>query len=279
MTLNEAAPYLRFADLLTFREKRPLSKTYDSRLFYVFRGAARLEIDGREIPFCRGNLLLFHPGKPYFFEPKPEIELIAMDFDYTQRYADPAVILPPVPIPVFDDAKVHEAPSFSDAAPLSDIVFLENASFLEAKLEEILQEFRLRRLFFREKSGSMLKNILFEIVRHELAGGNGKSVIDQIQSFVDDHIGKAVTNREIGEALFYNPNYLNRLMIRQTGMSLHRYILQRRLAKATQLLLTTQEPVGEIASKLGFYSASHFSNFFKRETGISPVRYRKKGSI
>lgn len=277
MTLNEAVPYLRFADLLSFREKRRLSKTYDCRLFYVFRGAAHMEIDGRNYSLCRGNLLLFVPNTPYFFEPSPEIEVIVLDFDYTQLQAEPSV-LPPCPVSLFDETKVHDSPVFSDAAALSGIVFMENASFLEARLEEIIQEFRLQRLFYREKGGSMLKSILFEIMRCELAGGSGKNVIDRILTFVDEHIGEPITNREIGEALFYNPNHLNRLMIRQTGMSLHRYILQRRLARATQLLLTTQEPVGEIASRLGFYSASHFSNFFKQETGISPVRYRKKGT-
>ncbi|MBP5289013.1 MAG: helix-turn-helix transcriptional regulator [Clostridia bacterium] len=279
MTLNDTIPYLRFADRLTFREKRMLSKTYDSRLFYIYRGEAHMELSGRAMDLVRGNLLTFPPNTPYFFTPAPEIELVALDFDLTQAYAEPSTVLPPCPVGAYDPARVHETPTLSDAPILSRPVFLENASFLEARLEEIVLEFRQQRLFFREKGGSLLKNLLFEIVRREMTGEGGKNVIDRVLSYVDEHIGEAITNAGIGEALYYNPNYLNRLMIRQTGMSLHRYILQRRLARATQLLLTTQEPVGEIAAKLGFYSASHFSNFFKRETGISPVRYRKKGTI
>ena len=279
MTLNDAIPYLRFADRLTFREKRTLSKTYDSRLIYIYRGAAHMEIGGREMDLVHGNLLTFPPDTPYCFTPAPEIELVALDFDLNQAYAEPATILPPCPVGAYDPTRVHETPTLSDAPILSRPFFLDNASFLEARLEEIVLEFRQQRLFFREKGGSLLKNLLFEIVRREMTGEGGKNVIDRVLAYVDEHIGEAITNAGIGDALFYNPNYLNRLMIRQTGMSLHRYILQRRLARATQLLLTSQLPVGEIAVRLGFYSASHFSNFFKRETGVSPARYRKSAAF
>lgn len=236
-----------------------------------------MEISGEKLALSRGNLLAFPPDTPYWFEPLPEIELVALDFDLTQRYAVPATVLPPCPVESFDKTRVHQAPVLTDAPVLSKFIFLENASFLETKLDEIVQELLQQRLFFREKGGSLLKDLLFEIVRSGMTGEDGKDVITRILSYVDDHIGESITNRDIGEALFYNPNYLNRLMIRQTGMSLHRYILQRRLAKATRLLLTSQLSINEIASQLGFYSASHFSNFFKQETGVSPARYRKAG--
>ena len=77
----------------------------------------------------------------------------------------------------------------------------------------------------------------------------------------------------------YNPNYLNRLVLGITGMSLHQYVLQRRLTRAAELLITTQLPVSEIAVNLGFHSASHFSGFFKKATGTTPAQYRKNGAL
>ena len=47
---------------------------------------------------------------------------------------------------------------------------------------------------------------------------------------------------------------------------------------AANLLLSTQRPIGEIALSLGFNSASHFSNYFKKEYGFPPQQYRN-GSI
>ena len=279
MLLNEMTPYVRFADILTFREKRGLSATYDSRLFYVLRGEAKMELAGRKIPFRRGNLITFPPQTPYYFVPEPEVTLIVFDFDPTLAWARHSDVLPPCPVDRFDGALVHRWSGFSDAPFFSDPVCLEHAAFLETKMQEIVLEFRQKRLFFREKSGAIFKELFIDLARSVSAGTEEKDVINRILEYVDEHLHEPVTNAEIGEALFYNPNYLNRIMLRQTGMSLHHYVLQRRLAIATRMLLTTSASVGEIAAELGFYSTSHFSNFFKKATGVTPARCRKNGAI
>ena len=68
-------------------------------------------------------------------------------------------------------------------------------------------------------------------------------------------------------------------MIQHTGMTLHQYVLQSRLECAMALLHTTDRSVNEIALELGFHSLSHFSNYFKKETGTTPVLYRKGGML
>ncbi len=279
MKLNEISPYIRFADILSFREARGDAVTYDSRLFYVLRGEAVMEIGGRKMRFCRGNLITFQPETPYRFTPDPEVTLIVFDFDPTLAWSDHSDFLPPCPPERFRAAEAHERSAYSDAPFFSAPVFLEHASFLETKMQEIVLEFRQKRLFFREKSGAIFKELYIDLARSISAGSEEKDVINRILEYVDQHIRESFTNAEIGEALFYNPNYLNRIMIRQTGMSLHRYVLQRRLAVATRLLLTTNEPIGAIASELGFYSASHFSNFFKKAAGVTPARCRKNGAV
>ena len=49
-----------------------------------------------------------------------------------------------------------------------------------------------------------------------------------------------------------------------------------RVEIAKSLLLETSAPVSEISAKIGCYDTSHFIRLFKKETGLSPTRFRKK---
>jgi AraC-like DNA-binding protein len=53
-------------------------------------------------------------------------------------------------------------------------------------------------------------------------------------------------------------------------------ILRDRLTlEAKRLLAHSEFTVGETAQRLGFLSAAQFSNWFKREAGVSPDQFRK----
>jgi len=227
----------------------------------------------------RGGLVLFQPGTVYSFAPQKEVTFAVFDFDFTHEYAERTEFLPPCPTASFEEERAHRRVEFSDAPCFSAPLFLENAVVLETKLEEIVQEFRQKRLLFRGKSSALFKEVLFDLARTVKVGNDARDVMTRLFQYVDEHIHEPIDNRAIGKALYYNPNYLNRLMHRQTGMSLHRYILQKRLNLAAKYLVSTSIPIGEIAVGLGFHSAAHFSNFFKKEMGTTPARFRKNGAV
>ena len=62
------------------------------------------------------------------------------------------------------------------------------------------------------------------------------------------------------------------------GISPGDYRISRRMDRARELLVSTQDPVKEIAYALGYPNASVFSLQFKREIGRSPENYRRGGS-
>ena len=75
--------------------------------------------------------------------------------------------------------------------------------------------------------------------------------------------------------MFLNPDYLDRRFKKDTGCSVNRYILKEQLEMAKKLLLYPDITVSEIAVRCGYANMSNFSAMFKRETGVSPVEYRK----
>jgi len=279
MELISCIPYIRFADQVHFSSQRGPSKTYDCRLLYAVQGKASVVLEGVRHTVHHGSLVMFQPGTEYTIFPQPSVTMVILDFDLTQDYTETTEFLLPCPASQFRQENAHQTVSFSDAPGLNTPLYLENALFLESAFQEIVSEFRKKRLYFRGKVSTQFKSILFELARATQLGSDNRGVVSKVLDYIEHNLSRPLTNKQIGEALNYNPNYLNRLILQHTGMSLHQYLLQRRLSLAAVLLQSTQQPVSEIALSMGFHSASHFSNYFKQATGTTPAQYRKNGTL
>jgi AraC-like DNA-binding protein len=55
----------------------------------------------------------------------------------------------------------------------------------------------------------------------------------------------------------------------------HQYFLRLKIEGASGMLISTTNPIAEIAEKFGFESPFHFSRVFKQYTGLAPHHYRK----
>ena len=59
------------------------------------------------------------------------------------------------------------------------------------------------------------------------------------------------------------------------GCSVGAYLRWLRVARAARRLAETEAPLAEVALAAGFADQSHFSNVFRRETGLSPSQFRR----
>ena len=59
------------------------------------------------------------------------------------------------------------------------------------------------------------------------------------------------------------------------GCSVGAYLRRLRLARAAERLAESEYTLAEIALEAGFADQSHFSNLFRRETGVSPSAFRR----
>ena len=83
---------------------------------------------------------------------------------------------------------------------------------------------------------------------------------------------------EAASACGYSRNHFSLLIRHQTGLSARDFLNRVRLESARRYLCYSERSLGEIAAGLGFSSQFHFTDFFKRMTGISPMQYRKEES-
>ena len=265
--------------MLRFEQPRGPSKTYDCRFLYTFSGSACITMAGQEYLLEKGALVIFQSNTEYVIRPNGSVTLAIFDFDYTQDYHDTSDYLVPCAPAMFQSQNAHKQICFGDAVSLNRPYYHPNVQFLELEISEIVSEFQLKKIFFREKNSTQFKNLLINLIRHQQLGNINNDVVRQVVEYIDRHPTGRISNAQIGLELNYNPNYLNKLMMRHTGMPLHQYVLQSRLDYAMTLLHTTDRSVSDIALELGFHSLSHFSNYFKKETGTSPVLYRRNGML
>ncbi len=103
-----------------------------------------------------------------------------------------------------------------------------------------------------------------------------KSVIDQIISYVDDHLQEDISRKTLGELFYLHPNSIGRLFRQETGQSLGQYLISKRMNIAKKLLEETKLPVNVISMKLGYDNFSYFTKCFKEYAECSPSDYRKR---
>ena len=74
-------------------------------------------------------------------------------------------------------------------------------------------------------------------------------------------------------------NTLQREFFKATGLSIQKWLLNRRMEKAAHLLLIEQNSIKETAAFLGFADRYHFSKVFKNYFGSSPAQFIKQGGF
>jgi AraC-like DNA-binding protein len=102
-----------------------------------------------------------------------------------------------------------------------------------------------------------------------------KPVLLEYRSLINIHFKEQKYVSFYAEKLNLTPNYLNILCRKHFHTSATSLIHSRLILEAKRLLLTSKNPVKEVAYDLGFYDLAYFSKFFKTQTGMSPRQFRE----
>ena len=97
-------------------------------------------------------------------------------------------------------------------------------------------------------------------------------LLDRINGYIEQHYARHITIDELARQFFVSNSTISHLFKQKMGVSLYRYITQRRLI-AAKALITQKVPMEEIAHMVGFVDYSAFYRAFKQEFGISPRQF------
>lgn len=282
MPFIDIQPFVRHVQRLDIRpgEYPVFRRSYDCRLFYVYRGTGVIYIERRAHPVSQGDMALWQPNVDYRMEPDGDImQFLCVNFDYTANHRALDYPIPPDLSDSFDLSRPTERIHFTDMEPLNQPVFLHRLGVIENDLLEMKREYQTRRIFWRERLSGLTVSFLGQIARR-LSLSAGETIaedirMDQVIEYIQSHFTEHLTNTRLGHQFSYHPNYLNKQMLLHTGQTLHQYILTCRLSHAIELLENTNLSITEIAEQTGAGNISHFSKLFKQKTGNNPSDYRR----
>lgn len=103
-----------------------------------------------------------------------------------------------------------------------------------------------------------------------------ENLVAEILKYMEDHQAN-VNRKELAEFFHFNPDYLNRFLLRMTGENYSSNLRQIRLQSAVEQLLNTDKSVNDIIRGLGFSNKGYFNKIFAERYGMLPGAYRKEG--
>ncbi|MCC5906823.1 MAG: helix-turn-helix transcriptional regulator [Balneolaceae bacterium] len=97
----------------------------------------------------------------------------------------------------------------------------------------------------------------------------------QFENLIKSEYRKRLNLKDYAEKLHISPSYLREAVKQSTGKPANKLIQEYQILEAKSLLLQSNETVKHIALELGFDDPSNFVKFFKKQAGLTPLRYRE----
>ncbi len=111
----------------------------------------------------------------------------------------------------------------------------------------------------------------------EYENHNSSQLVQKIVKYLEENYAQNITLSSLGEKFYSNSSYISRVFKQKTGKNYSDYLLDIRIDRAKQLLVSTGFSVGRISDMVGFDNTKYFSRIFKEKTGVQPIAYRKSG--
>ena len=102
-----------------------------------------------------------------------------------------------------------------------------------------------------------------------------RDAVHALIEHLDGNFSETYDRLALARRFNMNEDYMVKLFKKVTGTNIANYINTRRIEAARQLLEETDSRVIDIAFHVGFDNLTYFYRHFKKQTGYSPIEYRR----
>ena len=110
-------------------------------------------------------------------------------------------------------------------------------------------------------------------------GGLAPYRLRRVLDFIDHRLAaidpRSLSLKELAREADLSPFHFARVFRQTVGETPRAYVSHLRIARSRTTLATSTIPIAEVARRAGFTSQAHYSERFRRETGVSPTTFRR----
>lgn len=245
------------------------SHTHGYYEFYFFmEGDVSIEISGKEYPLIFGDVVIIPPGVKHR-------ALIHNDKSAYRRFV----------FWISSDYLRHlMAGSASygyilQRAAVKQYYILHNDlisfNLIQSKIFQLIEEVHSDRFGKDARIPLCVNDLIFHLnrvaydVNHEKNAESSSDLYHNLLDFINDHLDEDLSLDRLAGEFYISSFYMSHLFKEKTGLSVHRYIIKKRLA-ACKAAIKASANISETCYLYGFKDYTSFYRAFKKEYGISP---------
>lgn len=238
-------------------------------LLFVQKSTMRIRINGK---VYNGS-----PGSVFVIGRFEEHELVFRSAEYERWYA------------IIDATRVAQliterrllAPLRNRGANFSHqfelTPFMERFTILFRRL---LEEYQNPADYAELMQMSLITELLILLHRADPTSGQVEKAISgsvlAVQTYIENHFAEPVSITALAGKVYMTACHLSHCFKAATGYSPKQYLVLCRIACAKDLLASTDLPVSEVALRSGYSDVNNFIRTFRKESGLTPLRYRER---
>ena len=234
------------------------------QLVYITRGAGYFESAScSRTRIEAGTMFMLFPGEWHTFAPDPETG--------------------------WDDHWIGFNGSYMDDKIKYGFFTFKNCIFRVGINENIINTYHeIFDIIHNEKNGyqqmvagltmSLISRVYYQNINHSNSDNYIMRIINQAKVIMKEDLAGNVELEDMAVSLGVSYSLFRRDFKKRCGISPGQYRQEIKLAKAKELLYSTNLSIAEISNRLHFESLGQFSTFFKKKTGVPPLEFRKRGT-
>lgn len=131
------------------------------------------------------------------------------------------------------------------------------------------------KLLLHSRLLSLLNLVLLDAGIPSSRNGKNYETVVKAKRYIETSFEKPIKLKDIAASVHLSEIYFHNIFSETVGRSPHQYLIDCRIKNAKKLLWNTEIPICEVAEKSGFGCQQYLNKVFKKETGMTPVSYRK----
>ena len=231
-------------------------------IIFITGGDGILHIDNQRFDLSRGSILSLPPNTYHYLETPKSMRYYTMRFDSSPADGSMQSLYWKQGIALTSAAGTYLQYLEGSFDTLLNLAILSDGHADRPVQTNVLAMLQLIQVLYSEENLSIKTD--------------SDHTMSDILHYIVENCYEKITLQSLGEKFAISPSHLSRLFSQTFHASPIDYLINARMARATEYLGKTSKSVTEISYLVGYDNPSYFRSLFTKKMGCTPTEYRER---